>query len=192
MAKLTLQTAATEQPDRTEDVAEWLRETDATRFGIIGELIGSAIATLQAEHWTQFCTATYDQYFDAWPAVHFLLRRNPAGTVASVKYTDRDGDEQTVSTDVWEQADEDGRGIVRLKYGQSWPSDWRGHPDDIVIRYTCGYGTRVVVPAPIKHAIRLWVADSYAFPETVSPLRLSPTPRTVDALMAQYSFRTIG
>jgi len=192
VAKLTLQTAATEWPVRTEEAADWLRETDSSRFEIVKDLVESAIDTLQREHWTQFCTATYDEYFDAWPADHFLLAKSPAGTVSSVKYTDNDGSEQTLATSVWEQADQNGRGIVRLKYNQDWPSDCRLHPDDIVIRYTAGYGTAEQVPAPIKHAIRLWVADSYAFAESVSPLRLGPAPRSIEALMGNYSFRTIG
>jgi len=190
--KLVLQTEAADRPVRTSEVAEWLCETRAARLPVISELIDSAIATLEKEHWTQFCAATYDEYFDTWPAEFFQLRKNPAGTVESVKYTDHDGVEQTVSTDVWEQDDEDGRGIVRLAHNQSWPSDCRGDANDIVVRYTTGYGTPAQVPAPIKHAIRLWIADAYAFPETVVPLRLSKAPRTVDALMAGYSFRTIG
>jgi uncharacterized phiE125 gp8 family phage protein len=192
VSKLTLLTAATERPDRTEDVAEWLRESDSTRFGIVSDLIDSAVATLQLEHWTQFCTATYTQYFDGWPSDRFLLGKNPVGTVASVKYTDSDGSEATVATSIWEQADENGRGIVRLKYDQSWPSDLRGHTDDIFIQYTCGHGTAAQVPAPIKQAIRLWVADSYAFAETVSPLRLSKAPRSIEALLAPYSYRTVS
>jgi uncharacterized phiE125 gp8 family phage protein len=192
VSKLVLQTAATDRPVTTEEAADWLRETDSARYGVVSDLIDSAIATLEREHWTQFCTATYDQYFDAWPSSFFLLRKHPVITVETVKYTDQDGEEQTVSTDTWEQADEAGRGIVRLKYDEDWPSDLRGHSDDIVIRYTAGYGLPAAVPAPIKHAIRLWIADSYAFSESVSTLRLGPAPKTVETLMAAYSYRTIG
>lgn len=192
MSKLVLQTAATEEPVSTAEAAAWLRETDSSRYTVIADLIDSAIAIMQKEHWTQFCTATWDQYFDGWPAKRFLLSRNPVLTVSSVKYTDQDGTEQTVSTDVWEQADEDGRGIVRLKYNQNWPSDLRGHPDDIVIRYTAGYGGASAVPLPIKHALRVWIAGAYAFPDPVSALRLASAPLTVESLMAPYSYRTIG
>jgi len=191
VSKLVLQTAATDRPVSTEMAAEWLRETDSDRYGVISELVDAAIATLEREHWTQFCTATYDQYFDSWP-VRFMLRKHPVVTVSSVKYTNQAGVETTLATSVWEQADESGRGIVRLKHNQSWPSDCRGHEDDIVIRYSAGYGASVAVPAPVKLALRIWIADSYAFPESVSPLKLSTAPRTVDRLMAQYSYRTIG
>ncbi len=192
MSKLVLQTAAADRPVRTDEAAEWLRETDSARFGLVSELVDSAIATLEREHWTQFCTATFDQYFDDWPSVRFLLAKHPVLTVSTVKYTDQDGTEQTVETTVWEQADEAGRGIVRLKYNQTWPSDCRGHEDDIVIRYTAGYGAPAAVPAPIKHAIRVWLADSYDFCGSVAPLQLSKAPRTVENLMNAYSYRTIG
>lgn len=192
MSKLVLQTAAADRPVRTEEAAEWLRETDSARFGVISDLVDSAIAVLEREHWTQFCTATYDQYFDEWPAERFLLGKNPTLTVSTVKYYDTAGTLQTLASTVWEQAVEHGRGIVRLKYNQSWPSDCRGHADDIVIRYTAGYGAPAAVPASVKHAIRIWVASSYVFPDGVSPLTLSAVPITVENLMGAYSYRTIG
>lgn len=192
MSKLVLQTAATDVPVSSAEAAAWLRETDSSRDAVIADLVDSAVEILQKEHWTQFCTATFDQYFDDWPSSFFLLRKHPVITVSSVKYIDLDGTEQTVSTDTWEQADEHGRGIVRLKYDQDWPSDLRGHPDDIVIRYTSGYGSSASVPVPIKHALRMWVAGAYAFPDPVSTLRLERVPITVESLMAPYSYRTIG
>lgn len=190
--KLVLQTAPTDEPVTAAEAATWLRETDSSRLTTIGELVDSAIAELEREYWTQFCTATWDQYFDAWPASRFLLRKNPVISVSSVKYTDHDDTEQTVATSVWEQADENGRGIVRLKHDQMWPSDCRGHQDDIVIRYTAGYGAAAAVPAPIKHALKVWIAAAYAFPDGVSTLRLSQPPIAVENLMAPYSYRTIG
>lgn len=192
MAKLVLNTAASELPLRTDQVATWLRESNPQRFGVVEDLLKSAVATLQKEHWTQFCTATYDQYYDAWPAERFRLDKNPPGTVASVKYYDSDSTLQTISSSVWEQDIEDGWGIVRLAYDQSWPSDLRGHPNDIVINFTCGYGTAADVPEPIKQALKIWVAQSYASPEAMSTLRLSKMPVTVDALMANYTYRTVG
>lgn len=192
MSKLVQYAAATDRPVRSDEAAEWLRETDLTRLQLISDLIDSAIATLELEHWTQFCTATYDEYFDDWPACRFMLRKNPVITVSSVKYTDSSGVAQTVASTVWEQAVESGRGIVRLKYDQSWPSGNRGHDDDIVIRYTAGYGLPAAVPAPIKHAIRLWLADSYDYCGSMVPLTLNNAPKTVESLMAAYSYRTVG
>lgn len=190
--KLVLATAATDRPVTTDKAADWLEETDPARFAKISALVDSAVAQLEREHWTQFCTATWEQHFDRWPSSAFLLRKNPVGAVASVKYYDADGTLQTLASTVWEQADWHGRGIVRLAYDQQWPSDLRGHADDIVISYTAGYGDPADVPEPIKHAIRVWIASAYAVREEFSTLRLNRAPQTVESLMAAYSYRTIG
>lgn len=192
MSKLVLQTAAAVEPISLAEAKTHLRITGTDDDTYLARLIDVAIATLQQRYWTQICTATFDQYFDNWPSDHFLLRKHPVLAVSTVKYTDQDGSEQTVSTDTWEQADEDGRGIVRLKYNQVWPSDCRGHEDDIVIRYTAGYGDESVTPEPIKQALLLIVTDLYTFRESVAPLRLDRVPQAVDALMSGYSFYSLG
>lgn len=189
--KLVMQTAPTDRPITVEEAATHLREFDQHFYGEISRAIDAAVATLENQYWTQFCTATYDEYFDDWPADVFRLRRNPLGTVSSVKYMDTAGVEQTVAATVWEQGLEDGRGIVRLKHNQTWPSGCRGHADDIVIRYTCGYGLPTAVPAPVKQALLLAVADLYVFRETQVPMRLSQIPYYIDRLMSGYTFKTV-
>lgn len=189
MAKLTLVTAATEDPVSLTEAKAHLNETRSSEEATIVRLISVATESLQQRFWTQFVTATYDQYFDSF-ADFGVLQRNPVLTVSSVKYNDIDGNQQTLASTVWEQGDEYGRGIVRLKYNQTWPT-CRGHTDDIVVRYTCGYGAASAVPEPINHAILLTVADLYAMRESVMPNRFVPIPRVVESLMSGYSFKGI-
>jgi uncharacterized phiE125 gp8 family phage protein len=190
--KLVEQTAATDIPVSITTAAEHLRVVDVDEYTLIERLIKSATKRLQQRHWTQFCTATFDEYFDSFGNAPFLLRRNPIGTVSSVKYTDLDGTEQTVSTDTWEQGLEDGRGIIRLKYDQTWPTDCRGHTDDVVIRYTAGYGAQADVPEPIVDAVLVEIADRYLLRESIVPDRMKMIERLTDNLMAGYSYRTTG
>lgn len=191
MAKLVLYTAATERPITVEEAATHLRESDQHYFDVISRNIDAAIETLQQQYWTQFCTATYDEYFDAWPDEWFVISKNPLGTVSSVKYTDTAGTTQTLASTVWEQGLEDGRGIVRLKYNQTWPTDSRDHADDIIIRYSAGYGAATAVPAAIKQALLLTVAEMYGFRDEHVPVRLDHIPCFVQRLMSGYTYKTV-
>lgn len=190
MAKLVLQAAATSEPVSLEDAKAHLNETRSSEDATIARLITVATESLQHRYWTQFVTATYDQYFDSFADIG-VLQRHPVDTVSSVKYTDIDGDEQTVSTSVWEQGDEHGRAVVRLAYNQTWPSDCRGHADSVVVRYTCGHGAATAVPAQIKQAILLMVADLYTFRESVKSARLVPIPGVVERLMTGQGYKGI-
>jgi len=190
--KLVMQTPPSDRPITVEEAAAHLREFDQHYYGTISRMIDAAVESLQNQYWTQFCTATFDEHFDGWPAGVFRLARNPLGTVSSIKYTDAAGAEQTVAATAWEQGLDNGRGIVRLKYDQAWPSDCRGHADDVVVRYTAGYGAPTAVPAPIKQALLLAVADLYVFRETQVPMRwMSQIPYSIDRLMAGYTYKTV-
>lgn len=196
MSKLVLQTAAAVEPISLTEAKTHLRITGTEDDTYIARLITAATSTVQNRYWTQICTATFDEYFDAWPASQFSLRKSPTLTVTSVKYTDTAGVSQTAATTVWEQADENSQGIVRLKYDQTWPSGLRGQADDIVIRYTAGYGDASATPEPIKQALLMVVADMYAFRESVSTYRLhinqyDTIAQTIDALMSGYSYASV-
>ena len=131
--------------------------------------------------WTQF----FDRFTDP-----LELRWPPLNSITSVKYTDTDGDQQTVSTDVYEAGENFGVGIVRRKFEQEWPTDVRLHPDSIEVAFVAGYGTAGSdVPSGIRHAIKIMVADMWQHPESIVlgtiavPLRHAAT---VDALLASY------
>lgn len=192
MTKLVLQTAATERPVLPGEVKEHLGITSSGSDARLVRLTDAAIGKLQQEHWTQFCEATYDQYADHFGQAPFILLRPPVGTVATVKYTDLDGNEQTVSTDVWEQGLVVGLGVVRLAYDQRWPTDCRGHYDNVVIRFTCGYGAAADVPEPIKLAILSLVEHLNEYRGEVSERTLSAVPKSLDYLMASYSYKGLG
>ncbi len=109
-------------------------------------------------------TQTWDYYRDSWPAGdRFELPYAPLQSVTSVKYTDTDGDETTltVSTDyVVDTASEPG--AIVLPYGETWPADQLNPKTPIVVRFVCGYGDDAAnVPEEIKHAILLLVAHWY-------------------------------
>lgn len=189
MSKLTLFTGPSDPPLTATDLRTHLRIDDSTEDTYLGELVDVARATLEEIYWTQFVTATYDQYFDRF-AGELELRKPPLGEVTSVKYTDVAGDEQTVATSVWEEGAVDGVGVLRLKYQQTWPSDVRGHPDSVVARFAAGYGEPGNVPGPIRHAMKLLCGHLHRHRGiVVVGTIVAQLPMSVQALMAPYSFR---
>lgn len=119
-------------------------------------------AVVEAEIVTRrrFLTQTWDQSFDAF-CNPLVLRYPPLRSITSVKYVDTAGVTQTVSTDIYEAGDEDGIGIVRLKYLQLWPTGVRSHPDSVIVQFECGYGDTSDVPETIKRAIRVHAAHHF-------------------------------
>jgi len=146
-------------------------------------LIEAAEAAAEEYCGSKFVTQTWDQYFDRF-AAQLVLAFPPDGTVESVKYVDGDGDEQTLSTDVWEQGEVNGIGVVRLKHNQSWPSDIRNHPDSVIVRFTCGYGSANQVPRPIRQAIEIHAAHNFEYREGEKNV-----PLAFFRLLGPYVFR---
>ena len=140
--------------------------------------------TEEAENftWSRFVTQTWKQYFDLF-SDPMELRYPPLSSVASIQYIDSSGTTQTVASTVYELADDDGVGLVRLKYGQTWPTP-RGHDDDVWITFVCGYGTPAEVPQTIKHAIILYTAHQWNNREGETPI-----PQAFYDLLRNYSYR---
>lgn len=158
--KRTLATAPTDQPLTKGDLRQHAR-VDSREFDAeLVDLLGEAIDAAEAFTWRRLCTQTWDYYLDTIPAV-IRLPYPPASSITHVKYYDSGGTLQTVADTVYELGDDHGVGLVRLKHNQSWPSDFRGHADDLVVRFVCGYGGPSSVPGPIKRALRLYVATMF-------------------------------
>ncbi len=141
--------------------------------------------------WRALINQTWDFYYDSFTSPIYLPRP-PVSSITYFKYYDTSDTLQTLSTDVYELGEVWGVGTARLKHDQTWPADFRGHTDDIVIRCVCGYGAAgASVPEGLRHAIKMMVADMWEFPETVvngSATKL-PTDNATMALLAPYKVR---
>ncbi|HUT92362.1 MAG TPA: phage head-tail connector protein [Thermoguttaceae bacterium] len=150
--------APTASPVTLGDLRAHLRITGHDEDAYLQALIDMAVDALQAKAWRQFCTATYTMQFDDW-ADELRLPRPPLATVTSVKYYDTSEVLQTLATSVYEVITDQTPGLIRLKYQQTWPA-LRGHPDDILITYTCG-SSAAAVPSRTKQAVKLLAAHHY-------------------------------
>jgi uncharacterized phiE125 gp8 family phage protein len=151
MVKIVLQTAATAEPVSLSELRDHLQIAHHDQDAYLERLILTATDVAQKTTWSQFVQATYDESFDAF-AERLTLWKQPVISITQITYVDSAGDSQTLDTGIYELGKQDGLGIVRLKYQQSWPTT-RGHPDAVTVRYVAGYGAASAVPDPIKHAI---------------------------------------
>lgn len=88
------------------------------------------------------------------------LPNGPVVSIASLKFVDGAGVEQTLGAEIYQLEDD----RVGPAHGQAWPAV-RGDRGGVRIRYIAGSDT---VPAPIVAAVLLMVGDLYAFRETAT------------------------
>jgi len=81
----------------------------------------------------------------------------PVQDIETIKYVDVTGAEQTLPETVYELQADDLEVSIALKAGQRWPAIQPG--SRITVSALTGYDA---VPAAIKHAMLLWIADNYA------------------------------
>jgi len=145
MYSLELITAPSEQPITLAEAKKQVEVATAITHhdDHLTRLIKAA--TQHAETYThrQLLTAVYEINIDRFPAdsERIDIPLPPLAWDAAnnwVKYYDVDGDQQTLSTDVYKVLDNQEPGQIALKYGQSWPSVY-AEAESVTIRFSAGY-----------------------------------------------------
>jgi uncharacterized phiE125 gp8 family phage protein len=159
---------------------------DATILGMI------YAATDRVEHETgrtlveQQWEATFGT-FSAYCDARLPIPSFPVLSIVSVKYTDGNGAEQTVSSgDYVLRAGGPGY-YVRPAYGLAWPGA-RADDDAVRVRYRAGHSDVALIPAGLLQALFLIVGDLWRHRDTVSfsPAAEIPMSATVKSLLAPY------
>lgn len=125
---------------------------------------------------------TWKLYLDEWPRDksydHVTLPFAPVQSVPSsgVVYRDAENNSTTFSSTAWNADTVSIPGRVVLEYDSDWPSVVLDNDNPISVEFVVGYTTPSSIPASIKHAMKMLIADMYEFHETkiigqsVSPL----------------------
>jgi uncharacterized phiE125 gp8 family phage protein len=88
-----------------------------------------------------------------------VLTKSPVQSVASISYTNADGNAQTV--DLADTVLDNYSKPARIwPTGNEWPVTREG-PASVKVRYTAGYGAAADVPSMIKQAMLLLIGDWY-------------------------------
>jgi len=108
------------------------------------------------------------------------LPYGPIQSVASIKYVDTDGTEQTLPADQYLLTND---GVVALAYDAEWPT-LRGDAEGVRVQYIAGYET---LPAAILPAVLMIVSHWYQNREAVVVGQgAAEMPMSAQALLAQY------
>jgi uncharacterized phiE125 gp8 family phage protein len=166
-----LKTGPAVEPVSLTDMREHLgiiQEADTSRDNVLS---GRIISARQwAEHYTRlaFVSQTWlaiSVDFPYSPDEFSAVRlKGPVQSVTSVKYTDSDGTQLTLSSGAYQLSIPSG--YVTPAYGVEWP-ETRAQLDSVQIEYICGYGNAADVPEAIKEAIRFIVGQWEVFQSSI-------------------------
>lgn len=101
----------------------------------------------------------------------------PVTSITSIVYVDTAGAEQTLPDTVYELRNDELETAIVHNYGQQWPAVRTG--SRIAVTAVSGY---VALPASIKHAMLLWIADAYEQRENTA----APGWTAFDVLLCNY------
>lgn len=154
-------------------------------------------ARQEAESWLRryLVTQTIDMYMDAWPCANYLaghalpiyLLGGPAQSVSSVQYRASDGTLTTWASTNYHADLVSITPRIVLADGVSYPTLQVNRPNAIQIRYITGYGAASTVPAAIKTALAMRVADMYEHREArLDSIAAAEDNPTWTALLSPY------
>lgn len=190
---LVVTTPATTGAVSLKDAKAHLRVDTDDEDATILALVDAATRHYQTVTRRQLVNATFKLTIDEWPTASWTedpyayairIPRAPLSSVSSVKYIDTNGTQQTLSASVYESDMAVEPGVVRLKYGQGWPST-RSQKDAIEVNFVAGYGTSdASVPDDHRAAIKLLVAHWYENREaSISGTIIAEVPLAFKALV---------
>jgi uncharacterized phiE125 gp8 family phage protein len=145
-------------------------ETDGGSIENIDRLIEAVRDDAQDFTGRKFITQTWYYYLDKWPTENYIeLPFNPVQLISSIKYTDMDGTERTLTLTTDYLVDTVSlKNRIVLSYLGFWPT-YTLHPvNPIKIEFICGYGDAAEdVPARIRQAMLIQIADLFENPQTI-------------------------
>lgn len=204
MWSLKLITAPT-APALSEDEARaHARILDLPQQAQADLLLKIQAATTDGENFTrrQFITAVWELRLSSWCEEGIYLGgvlrlpKPPVTAVASVKYLDEDGDEQTIDSDDYEIEGLEAapispwaqRAEVFPLTGTGWPTVAQ-RPGAIRIRFTAGYGAASSsVPEAIRQGIALRLGELYERREEQTAGTIQ-SPNAITARRLWWPFR---
>lgn len=145
----------------------------------------------------KFITQTWDYVLDTFPAGAILLPIGPVQSISFVKYVDANGDEQTLSSALYQSDLIGAPARVLPVLGETWPVTRQDTLNTVTVRVVVGYpgdggspeDLRANVPWDIKAALLLILGHLYENRRevvqgtTVTPL---PLPWSAAAMLAPY------
>jgi uncharacterized phiE125 gp8 family phage protein len=156
---------------------------------LIGSLITAAAQHLDGRRgYLGRCllTQSWEYRVHAFPRCGVIeLPLPPLQSVASVKYIDDAGNEQTLAVDQYVVDAATYCGQVRRAYDIVWPI---ARLEDYAVRiiFTAGFGDAAAVPQPIKNAMLMMIGHLYEHREAAAPGAMAEVPLAARWLLGPY------
>jgi uncharacterized phiE125 gp8 family phage protein len=175
---ISVVTHPTSEPVSLEMVKQHLRIDADDDDTYIDELIGGARELVETNSGLQLVKATYNYYFDHFPASSITpieVKHSPLISVTSITYIDTDGTSQTWSNSEYELDLYSFPSRILPSYSYSYPAT-RHQLNAVTVQATVGYQTQSVVPRKAKQAVMLLVEHWY---RNRSPVEVGVTSNEV-------------
>jgi uncharacterized phiE125 gp8 family phage protein len=160
-------TAPTLEPIALEEAKAWLKVDDATDDSEIEQLLLTARHLVEEETGLKLLTQTVRQTMDWLPCADEAIQLyvGPVQSIASVTVYDS-ADAATVLAGSAYLVDSSRRAPrLVLTSGSAWPTNARDRVT-AVVQLVAGYAAPELIPAPLKHAMRLMLEGWYDDCET--------------------------
>lgn len=188
------------EPVTTAEAKAHARIDHSDDDAYIDSLIEAARSLVEARTGRSLITQTLILRLDGFPrnigydfrrVTHdIVLPRPPVQSVSSVVYIDTDGTSVTLDPSKYDVDTKGHMPRIVPAYGEVWPITRPATPNAVTITYDAGWTQASLVPAPLRHAIKLLVSHWYENREhVVVGTTAGKIPDTVDSLINPYRVR---
>lgn len=185
MSAIKVYTAPTTYPVSLAEAKLHLRVDGTDEDTLINSLIAAATAMAENFTWRTIMTTVYEYIDDDFDPV-IELDTYPIASIDSVKYYDTTNTLQTLSASNYESNLNESPATIRPKSGLTWPDVYDRY-DAVTVRFTAGYASAAVVPAPIKQAVLMVIGHLYANREdVVTGTQVNSMPQSSQYLLTPY------
>lgn len=188
---LTLVTAPELEPVTLAEAKEQTHVDGTDEDTYLAGLVTTARTWAEGIAGRSFINTTWDWKLDHFPMsgdrwLH--LPRAPVSAITSVTYLNSSGVSTTWASSNYVLSGNDLPPRLALAPGVSWPTTESERINAVTVRFVAGYGATVSsVPEPIRHAIKLRVADLHANRESeTTGTIVSKFSVTAEALLSTY------
>ena len=188
MLRPVLVTAPSQPPVSVYEARDHARVDSGHEDGLIAAYIDAATARLDGPDGLlgrALVTQTWRQDFDAF-ATKLRLPLAPVQSITSVAYYDADGAAQPLDAALYALRADSLGPYLEAAPDAAWPST-ATRADAVSVTFVAGYGAPSAVPAPIRQAIRMMVAEwiDQRSP-TIVGAPVASLPLDAERLVAQY------
>lgn len=179
-------TAPTSNPISTADMKARLRVDFTDEDDVIAAMIAGAVARIDGPRGIGIAmmAQTWRLTLDAFPS-EFRLPGWPITSVASIKYDDADGVEQTITSSNY-RVDLNATPVrVAPVSGYAWPAPLVAN-GVVRVEYVLGQVHAADVPADLVDAVAMLAAERYENREAATDGTRSPLAYGVDMILAEY------